>query len=304
MTPSLPAAPATTPTALSAFLRGIQRRGAVLAQLQAGNPEAGDAALAAAMHAFRAGASTQTMAQWPQRFWTLLLATPQLRGNAAIGREDETAAWLSRLDAGARAALLLRLVAGLSETDAAEVLAVSLSDFRKMLHRALPRHDDGRADPAAWQQLREQLHRRIKTLPDTRLAQLERMREAALDATPAARHAHPQSLRRCPRWVMVMLWILLAICAAAFAATYAWPQLSGWWQSYRDPTAIRREALPPAPPATRFDAETALLTHRDFELLADPQGMAASRELAFFSWLAAQPPAVGDDATEQDDAAN
>jgi hypothetical protein len=46
--------------------------------------------------------------------------------------------------------------------------------------------------------------------------------------------------------------------------------------------------LPPAAaPKATFDAETALLTHPDFELLADDGDDAAMRDPAFYAWLAA-----------------
>src|SRR5690606_38464697 len=41
-------------------------------------------------------------------------------------------------------------------------------------------------------------------------------------------------------------------------------------------------------PASRYDRQVEVLTHRDFELLADPGGMDDARELGFHSWLAAQ----------------
>jgi hypothetical protein len=48
--------------------------------------------------------------------------------------------------------------------------------------------------------------------------------------------------------------------------------------------------LPPAdPPLARFDDDTALLTHRDFDQLAAPPAQQAlARELAFYAWYAAQ----------------
>src|SRR5690606_3585195 len=74
--PGRGAATPAVPAAVAAFLRGIERRGAVLAELQCGDPQAGDAALAAAMRAFRAVGPAEAMARWPIRFWNLLLATP------------------------------------------------------------------------------------------------------------------------------------------------------------------------------------------------------------------------------------
>ena len=68
--------------AVAAFLRGVERRAALLAELQCGDPVAGDAALGAVMRAFRRAARRQPLAQWPRQFWGLLLAAPQLRRTA------------------------------------------------------------------------------------------------------------------------------------------------------------------------------------------------------------------------------
>ena len=276
--------PHAVPAALAAFLRGVERRGAVLAQLQRGDALAGDAALAAAMRAFRAGAPAQPLAEWPQRFWTLLLATPQLRQPTPPAHWPEDLAWLGGLSPSRRAALLLRLAAGLPEADAAAVLGVAPASYRLALRRALPHRDDGRADPGAWARLREDVHRRIKTLPAERLAHLARLREAALGGVALAARAPP---RAWPRWLRPLLWSLVAACTLALAATWLWP----WWQQRgADAEGIVRQRLPAEEPAARYDARTALLSHRDFELLADPEGVALAVELAFFSWLAAQTP--------------
>jgi hypothetical protein len=276
--------PHAVPAALAAFLRGVERRGAVLAQLQGGDALAGDAALAAAMRAFRAGAPAQPMAEWPQRFWTLLLATPQMRQPSLPAHWPDELAWLGGLQPSGRAALLLRLAAGLPEAEAAAVLGVAPASYRLALRRALPHREDGRADPGAWARLRESVHRRIKTLPAERLAHLARLREAALGGAALAERAPP---RGWPRWLRPLLWILLAGCALALAATWLWP----WWQQRgADAQGIVHDRLRAQAPAARYDAKTGLLSHRDFELLADPEGEAQARELAFFSWLAAQAP--------------
>ena len=277
------ATPAAVPAALAAFLRGIERRGAVLAELQGGDAQAGDAALAAAMRAFRTVGPGEPMARWPLRFWALLLATPQLRSPAPDAAGDEEAAWLSRLSPGPRAAILLRLAAGLDEGDAAHALAVARPVYRRALRRALPRREDGRADPAAWLRLRAHVHRRIKTLPAERLASLARLREDAL-AGRNATHAPPPRER--PGWLLPSLQVAAAACAIVFVGTFAWPA----WEQYAHP--LRSETLPAERPAERFDAEAALLSHRDFELLADPDGDALAQDLAFLSWLANQPAIV------------
>ena len=56
------------PAALAAFLRGVERRGAVLAELQCGDADAGDAALGSAMSGFCLLAGDTVMDDWPRQF--------------------------------------------------------------------------------------------------------------------------------------------------------------------------------------------------------------------------------------------
>ena len=278
--------PQGAPPALAAFLRGVERRGAVLAELQCGDADAGDAALAQAMRRFRAEAAGQPMSQWPRRFWTLLLSQPGLRRHHGVAVELEAGDQLARLGSGPRAALLLRLAAGLDEPEAAAVLDVAPATYRLAMQRALPRQADGRADPGAWQRLREHIHRRIKTLPPVRLARLGHAREAAVAAAPG--DAAPPipapgvAGRPAPRGVLTVLRGLLALAALLFAATFLWPERFGG----AEPGTVSQ--LADQGPASRYGADAALVSHRDFELLADPEGLQDARELAFHSWLAAQ----------------
>lgn len=284
------------PAALSAFLRGVERRGAVLAELQAGDAVAGDAALAAAMSGFRAVAADAALNEWPTRFWSLLLTQPGLRHRTPVAIAVEATDRLAELGSGPRAALLLRLAAGLDEGAAAAVLGVAAPTYRLALQRALPRHADGRADPQVWRQLREQVHRRIKTLPPERLQRLAQARETALrGAAPVGAGAGNAAVGRSavavaprPRWLMPLLWSLLALCALAFAATFWWPAaLGGDWLGGSERIEIR--ALPEAAaPAARYSRESGLIAHRDFDLLADPQGEAAAADLELHAWLAAR----------------
>lgn len=278
----------SAPPALSAFLRGVERRGAVLAELQAGDAMAGDAALVQAMARFRADAESTPMAAWPVRFWSLLLAQPQLRQRTQVALAIEATDRLGDLASGPRAALLLRVAAGLSDEEAAQVLGLAESSYRLAVQRALPHHPDGSADPSSWQQLRDQIHRRIKTLPPDRLVRLSSAREAALrgEAEPVARTRGLPATPR-PRWLMPVLWGLLGICALALAATF-WrgdAGLPGMGGSGR----VEVEPLPEGDaPASRYGDELAIVAHRDFALLADAQGQADARDLEFRSWFAAQ----------------
>lgn len=275
------------PAALAAFVRGVERRGAVLAELQCGDPDRGDAALASAMRDFRVDAAPLPMGEWPRRFWTVLLAQPELRRHAGVAIPLGATDRLAELGSGPRAALLLRLAAGLEETEAAAVLGIAEASYRLALQRALPHHPDGRADPQAWQRLGEQVHRRIKTLPPPRLVRLTRAREAALQGVvePAAGTAAAIGRPR-PRWLLPLLWTLLALCAAAFAATF-WLRTGALLEGPGRGQVWQRE-LPAEAPASRYGAEAGLVAHRDFELLADPQALAAAEQLGFHSWLAAQ----------------
>lgn len=282
-----------SPAALAAFLRGVERRGAVLAELQCGDAAAGDAALADAMTQFQQDAGSTVMDDWPRRFWSLLLAQPALKSRTPVAIAVDATDRLGELGSGPRAALLLRLAAGLDEADAAAVLGVRSQTYRLALQRSLPHHPDGRADPGAWQALREQVHRRIKTLPAGRLDRLATAREAALRGSDATEPVHGASAhaatigRTRPRWLMPLLWALLALCVVGMLMTFL-PQFSG--HAGGAARVLGNDGtLPDQAPASRYSVEAAAVTHRDFELLADPEGVALAADMPFHAWLAAHP---------------
>lgn len=289
-------ATAAAPTALAAFLRGVERRAALFAQLQCGDAGDGDAALALALPAFAAEARQWPLADWSRRFWSGLLATPPLRGTPPQhARWPAAFAALVPLGSGPRAALLLRLVAGLEEAEAAAVLGLARPTYRFALQRVLPRRADGSADAEAWHALEAAVAAALQQLPAQRLVSLARLREAALAGARVApvprarpRPSRPRGAAAAPpRWLLPLLWSALAACALAFAATFL-PAL-------RAPPAadgslrIQRAPLPAAAaPAATFDPDTALLSHRDFEwLLSDPDP-ALLRDLDFYAWYAAE----------------
>lgn len=303
-----PAAPA----ALTAFLRGVERRAAVFAELHSGDSDAGDTALAGAMRAFRNAAVAQPMAEWPGRFWALLVATPQLR------RAAPTACWPGGLQALAilppapRQALLLRLAAGLQEAEAASASGLSLGDYQQALAQACPRDDQGQVDVMAWRQLAESIQQHARELAQDRLARLAQVRERAVATLPTAHRkvplerpavqlafTRPVRRRRRAGWIMLSV---AALCLLASAATWWWPH----WQASRTPQGrvapgtgqimatpeISTTGLPEQAPAARFDAATGLLAHPDFELVQDEQGEAVAREADFLAWLAARQEAL------------
>lgn len=307
---SMPSSPVSPPpAALSAFLRGCERRGAVFAELQCGDPERGDVALAAALRAFRAHAAELPLTDWPARFWALLAATPHLRSPAPAAHWPPPMRALSRAEPLDRAALLLRLAAGLQEEAAADVLGLAGEDYRHALARACPRDAEGRPDAEAWRLLADAVQQHLRDLPPDRLARLARLREDALAGTrlppPSPPSAARSSLKRGAgaghprrrRWPWAVL--VLSLVAGALAATWFWPPP---WPSLpaspADPPAgggiaqtapVRVEDLPPAqPPAARFDDAFATVTHPDFELLADPDGEAIARQADFLAWYIAR----------------
>ena len=222
--PEPPSSGTAQPPAQAAFLRGVERRAAVLAELQCGDDATGDAAVAVAMRQFQADAGSLPMGQWPARFWQALLAQPGLRSHQGGSNGPEPIDALAGLDPGSRAALLLHLVAGLDETAAAAALGVAGPTYRRAVRRALPRGVDGHADLTSWRRLQQQIQQRLKGLPPPRLVRLGRNREAALAG--AGQAALPHAGRPRSRLLLPLLWGALALCALGFGATF-WMDAGG-----------------------------------------------------------------------------
>lgn len=150
----------TAAGALSAFLRGVERRALVVAELQCGDAARAEQTLVAVMRAFAAVASDLPMAQWPTRFWTLL-------GQRQALREPVGGQWLPPLAVlGAmpplpRLALLLRVGGSLDEGIAMRVLDQDEAGYQHLLADACPRDAHGQPDASAWRQLAEQVQARI-----------------------------------------------------------------------------------------------------------------------------------------------
>lgn len=304
---SRPSEAAGVPAALSAFLRGVERRGAVYAELQCGDAQVGETALSAAMRVFRRQAGDAGMAEWPALFWRVLAAAPPLRQDAPRAR------WPAGLEAVAsaapldRAALLLRLVAGLDEAQAAAVLSIEADAYRHGLAAACPRDAQGQPDAAAWRALAEALQQRLRDLPPDRLARLARLREDAIAGTQAARGAVAQRSStvdgrdaRRRRWP----WLLAALLACAtLGAAWLWGGRDRLGLSQRAVSAAEVDAgdpfaepeiavavLPLQAPAATFDAQAGLLAHPDFELLADTESEGIAQQADLLAWYLVQSP--------------
>src|SRR4249919_661212 len=173
--------------ATTAFVRGIERRATLFAELQCGDPDLAEATVAATSHVFAQVAQAHPMADWPARYWGMLLAAPALRRAAPTGAWTMPWEPLAALGNGPRAALLLRLVAVLDMEPAAAALGVSEDSYRAALQRAIPYHDDGTPDRDAWQRWVGEVRARMtgeRTVRDVEPAVLPAA-TAPREATPA-----------------------------------------------------------------------------------------------------------------------
>jgi len=287
-------------SAVAAFLRGVERRAAAFAQWQSGDIDTGDAALAAAMTDFGQLATNTPFPDWPRRFWTQLLASPALRAPAVLADDADGLPALAGLSGGPRVTVLLRMVAGLPEHEAAAVLGVTRATYRLGLQRALPHREDGSPDPESWRRIAEAAQAAIRALPPDRLARLAGLREAALrgQVPPLRRfplqraavapppEAAPPPSRTRARW----LWPAQGLVLVAMLAALAWTWRDAWpGGGFAADTTIRIETLPAAqPPASTYDDEIALLTAPAFELLTESDTAAWREDPAFYAWLSTQ----------------
>ncbi|HEY0333065.1 MAG TPA: sigma-70 region 4 domain-containing protein [Stenotrophomonas sp.] len=309
------------PAALSAFIRGVERRGDVLARLQCGDTTQAERALAAALRAFRSHAGAVPMAVWPLRFWSLLSAVPALREPA--GPQDWPAGVepLGEMSPGDRLALLLRVVAGLDEPAAAEVLGLDESQYQQALARACPRDATGRPDAQAWRALADAAQQALRDLGPDRLVRLAQLREAALGAgamtmAPAgpvvARPAHARkptpprtgAMRWRRWWTVGVLGLLLLAVAGWLAWRGRMPDLPPEPVSQAPAGALHvvdnapvlveelpAEDLPETTPIAGPDPA-------DVAMQADPQ-LALARQADFYAWFAAGGPIPPDESESQ-----
>lgn len=271
-----PKHPSPTPSpALSAFLRGIERRAFVFADLQCGDPGRALAAVEHAMRAFAPVSAVTPLSGWPAGFWSLLLAQPTLAGGEGGAPE------LASLGSGPRGALLLRLVGGLDFPHAAQVMGVAEATYRFALQRALQQLGEAEVSYAALGRLRERLHRQVKTLDEARVAELAAIRARVLAGEPLPAQAPPPAPSPWPRR---LAWAALAALALAFAATFWKPAPPLPPGAVQDLPQDAADAPPAAPASTEADT----IIHPDYAALADAGAGGLAEDLAFLSWLVAE----------------
>ena len=213
------------------------------------------------------------------QFWTSLLTQPPM----AIGASSDAPRCRS-LAPGPRAALLLRLIASLDLDHAAKVFDVSVPRTNGRCVRALahPALDD-----AGMQALREELLEQVQHPSDERRQQMLSLREQALSVFSEA--APPSLQATANRATTAVVVGRFARGAGARVGRRCFSP-----GSIAD-RAGQTEALPAeeiAPPPSLTD--TVIVTHPDYEQLANPADDVIARQLPFLSWMAAtRAPATG-----------
>lgn len=290
-----PVPPPGASPALSAFLRGVGSRALLFADLQGGVGPSADAVLARVVRRFVAEAETLPMARWPAWFWQHLLAGLPWPGADAA---PPAAAWpgFERLPppgTGARASLLLALVAGLDEEDGGAALGVDAATWRLALRRAAPHDADGHFDEAGWRTLAAAARDAQRALPASRLQAWAQACDAALAAREVrpAMQAEGDAAAAHRRRVLRVLWIAVGACVLALAATFV-P-----WRAWQHDAADGGAAAPVAAvgvalgdastPRARYDDAFALQHHPDLALLLAGAD-ARLRAFDLSSWYAAQ----------------
>ena len=275
MTPAAPDTP--SPAAVTAFLRGLDRRARLFASVQAGDAVAAQHALAVVGRVFSGEAGQWPIAEWPGHYWRLLLAAPSLR-KPPIEVPTPQLPGIGRLAVEARAAVLLHLVAGLDDADASAALGIDTPTYQARIRDALPRDALGQPDVDVWRAWRAAAERELARVPEpaspSKVAESTFRGKGDSDSTFDARHRHRL------RW----LWAGVALCLVAMVATFfLHPRGREVFDQWRAP--IKRTPLDAAaPPKSRFDAADIAL-HPDRDLLASPGELAFARQLPLLAWL-------------------
>ncbi len=261
--------------ALQAFLHGIEVRAFVLALNQSGDAASAMAILESTVAELTSRIARLPLGQWPLEFWKALLEQPGMARAHAPGSP------MAMLPPGPRAALLLRMVAGLDPIHAAQVLQVSPAAYARALQQSLA--DFGLDDPAV-QALREQLHAQVHQPSAAQREALARLRARHLaNREPAAVTApafvSPVQTRR-RHWP----WLIAGLIVVILIGSFYWPLHSALAPGHSEPLPAD---LVPAPPAL---SDAVVVTHPDYTQLARADDARMAEHLDFLSWLAASAP--------------
>ena len=242
--------------AMHAFRRGIDRRAYVLARAQCGDSDLLQSALSGVDSAFNAEYAELPISQWPIRFWTLLLSRKEL----AQGMSPWPA--LASISHGPRAALLLRLVAGLDFSHAAQVLNISETTYRFALERGLEQLHAAGFNFEELERLRDSFFEEVKQLPTELIQTRER---PAVVITPSLPVAELEAeIKKTGPWPWLVL--LMAVVLGGLL----------WWWGTQSSDVID------AKPVSLTEVQTAVI-HPDYDVIANPDIQAQAEDLAFLS---------------------
>ena len=253
---------------MQAFRRGIDRRAYVLARAQCGDDVLLQAALSGTDAAFNAEYAALPIAQWPIRFWTLLLSRKEL----AQGQSPWPA--LASISHGPRAALLLRLVAGLDFPHAAQVLNISETTYRFALERGLEQLHAAGFNFEELERLRDSFFDEVKQLPVEVIKQRDIPETVADDIGPSSSvdpDVDGAEMKHITwPWIVLVFAVLIAVAAA-------------WWWNPEPATSSESK------PIALTEVQNAVI-HPDYNVISSPEIQTQVEDLAFLSWLAAGAP--------------
>ncbi|MDQ3038333.1 MAG: DUF3106 domain-containing protein [Pseudomonadota bacterium] len=275
--------PESPSPAIAAFIRGVGPRARLLAKVQSGAAMPAEQALSVVARVFASEAGQWPLAQWPQQYWRLLLATPLLR-HPGPSEPGLPLHGIARLPAIPRAALLLQLVAELDDATGAMVLGLSMATYQDAIRDGLPRDALGQPDLDVWRAWRAAAQRELAKIERAPAAVARQPREnpAAFptDGSTSGDAGDEADAHRHVRW----LWLGMAVCVMAFATTF-FLHPAGREVLQRWTATIKVEALAAASePKARFDPGDIAL-HPDRGLLEAPEEAAHANQLALLSWL-------------------
>ena len=259
--------------AVAAFLRGTHQRARLLATVQAGALKPAEQALAVVAQVFASEASQWPIAQWPQQYWRLLLATPHLRQPDA-SEPVLPLPGIARLPPIQRAAFLLQLVAELDDATAATALGASVGKYQDAIREGLPRDALGQPDIDVWRAWRAAVQRELANAEPVTAIVLPESASASASRPSNNPVAHKATANvvvttDAPRHHVRLLWVGVAVCVVAFAATF-FLHPAGRAVLQRWTATIKVEPLPAADaPKAKFDAAD-LALHPDRALLEAP----------------------------------
>ncbi len=284
-----PPTPVSSPPAIAAFVRGVGQRARLLATVQAGAARPAEQALAVVARVFASEAGQWPIAQWPQQYWRLLLATPHLRQPGPSERGVPLPG-IARLAPTQRAAFLLQLVAELDDTTAATALGTSVAAYQDAIRDGLPQDARGQPDIEVWRAWRAAVQQELAKaeaapaalLPEPRANPAPRPVDGKwANGMPGADASAVAGPHRHVRW----LWLGVVLCVVAFATTFFLHPV-GRAVLQRWTATIKVEPLPAADaPKARFRPGDVAL-HPDRALLDAPEEAAHASQLALLAWLA------------------